>query len=689
MRTAFLLPIFLFIAGCSASRYVTPDVARLPDEAFVRPSDGLLERPDLQAVVDLQVLRKGDQLIPYLDHEDADIRARAAFALGSVQYEGAVPELLGRLADASPNVRADAAFAIGQTADSTAALTLLGALRQESDPRVQVELVEALGKTGDEQALLDLLTIELPESVENTRHLAIARFGLRDIHHAEAVAYLFSREPNHVLLDPASAYYFGRMRDTAPWADQAEDLRTGYHNLFGSDPTIMHLMLAFGRLGDENDFDALTSTLAADPDWRNRNNAARAIGMLGDRVPRFQNNLLNALDDESANVAMTAAGVLAGIEEPSPGLVQQVGEWISANDHLPNVAGALLPVLVQGGRVDDVFAWLGARNDPLARARGLAALGGASDGESLGLLFGMASDDDSRIAYAALEALKQRWDDTRETADAQRFYTTFADGVARRDLATAYASAPVLTDSLFLPFDPGDHLRSVYGEMVAPFDIEPMVEIIKAVGEIRDGQEIGFLMDVMMQSTHGVLREAAEKALNGRLDEGIDVDATGSAAPRTVLIDWDQLADYGPRPLLTLFTEHGPIVIEMDAQQAPQTVQKIIRSAIRGDYDGVPFHRVVPNFVIQGGDYFRRDGFGGPDVAIRSEFTRIRYRTGTAGIASSGKDTEGVQYFITHSMQPHLDGRYTAFGQVIQGQDVVDRIRQGDLVVRAVVVKDG
>ena len=172
------------------------------------------------------------------------------------------------------------------------------------------------------------------------------------------------------------------------------------------------------------------------------------------------------------------------------------------------------------------------------------------------------------------------------------------------------------------------------------------------------------------------------------MDEGIEVEARGETVPATVLIDWDQLAEYGPRPLLTLFTEHGPIVVEMDAEQAPQTVQKIIRSTIRGDYDGVPFHRVVPNFVIQGGDYFRQDGFGGPDVAIRSEFTRIHYTTGTAGIASSGKDTEGVQYFITHSMQPHLDGRYTAFGRVIHGQDIVDVIRQGDVVVRAMVVKD-
>jgi peptidylprolyl isomerase len=106
---------------------------------------------------------------------------------------------------------------------------------------------------------------------------------------------------------------------------------------------------------------------------------------------------------------------------------------------------------------------------------------------------------------------------------------------------------------------------------------------------------------------------------------------------------------------------------------------------VRGEYDGVPFHRVVPNFVVQGGDFYRGDGFGGPAVPIRSEFTRLRYTTGTAGMASAGKDTEGVQYFVTHSPQPHLDGRYTAFGRVVVGQDVAGTLRQGDRVLRAVI----
>ncbi|MDX1440185.1 MAG: HEAT repeat domain-containing protein, partial [Rubricoccaceae bacterium] len=193
-RTALLLlaPLLLTL-GCLGSRFSVPDVQRLSNEEFGRPSDGLLQRADLQQVVDVQVLRRGGELIPFLNHADAAVRARAAFALGSVQDPNAVPELLGRLADVDANVRADAAFALGQTADSTATPTLLNALRSESIELVQAELVEAIGKTGDQDALLDLLEIDLPDGVEHVRLLAIARFGLRDIHHPNAVTHLLTQ----------------------------------------------------------------------------------------------------------------------------------------------------------------------------------------------------------------------------------------------------------------------------------------------------------------------------------------------------------------------------------------------------------------------------------------------------------------------------------------------------------------
>jgi cyclophilin family peptidyl-prolyl cis-trans isomerase len=124
-------------------------------------------------------------------------------------------------------------------------------------------------------------------------------------------------------------------------------------------------------------------------------------------------------------------------------------------------------------------------------------------------------------------------------------------------------------------------------------------------------------------------------------------------------------------------TKRGDIEIELFGDDATQTVANFIRLANSDFYRRLTFHRVVPNFVIQGGCP-RGDGWGDPGYYIRSEFNQYRYERGMVGIAHSGKDTGGSQFFITHSTQPHLNGRYTIFGKVTKGMDVVDRIAQGD-----------
>ena len=100
-----------------------------------------------------------------------------------------------------------------------------------------------------------------------------------------------------------------------------------------------------------------------------------------------------------------------------------------------------------------------------------------------------------------------------------------------------------------------------------------------------------------------------------------------------------------------------------------------------GYYRNTRFHRVVPNFVAQDGDP-RDDGNGGPGYSIRDEMNRQRYERGAVGMALSGPDTGGSQYFLTHSPQPHLDGHYTIFARLVTGYDVLDRIVQGDLILR-------
>ena len=124
--------------------------------------------------------------------------------------------------------------------------------------------------------------------------------------------------------------------------------------------------------------------------------------------------------------------------------------------------------------------------------------------------------------------------------------------------------------------------------------------------------------------------------------------------------------------------------LELFAEAAPITVDNFVSLARRGYFDGRAWHRVVPNFVIQAGDP-RGDGNGGPGYAIRDELNPHRYGRGTLGMALSGPNTGGSQFFVTHSAQPHLDGGYTVFGRLRSGGEVLDRIVQGDRIVRITI----
>jgi cyclophilin family peptidyl-prolyl cis-trans isomerase len=149
--------------------------------------------------------------------------------------------------------------------------------------------------------------------------------------------------------------------------------------------------------------------------------------------------------------------------------------------------------------------------------------------------------------------------------------------------------------------------------------------------------------------------------------------------------DVDRLYQMGTRPFWELKTEKGTVVVRLDPMSAPFTVSSIDSLTRAGAYDGVVFHRVVRNFVAQGGDFDRRDGFGGPDYRIPTEPSFETFDRGKAGIASSGTDTEGGQFFFMQRWSPHLDGHYTNFGVITRGLDVIDKLQVGDRVLEATV----
>ena len=142
---------------------------------------------------------------------------------------------------------------------------------------------------------------------------------------------------------------------------------------------------------------------------------------------------------------------------------------------------------------------------------------------------------------------------------------------------------------------------------------------------------------------------------------------------------------FSPRAFID--TDRGTVELELAVLDAPLTVNNFITLARKGFFNGIAIHRVVPDFVVQDGDP-RGDGEGGPGYTIRDEINQRPYLRGTVGMALDWQDTGGSQFFITHSPQPHLDGRYTVFGHVVTGMEVVDRLVPGDFV-RRVRVRDG
>jgi cyclophilin family peptidyl-prolyl cis-trans isomerase len=226
-----------------------------------------------------------------------------------------------------------------------------------------------------------------------------------------------------------------------------------------------------------------------------------------------------------------------------------------------------------------------------------------------------------------------------------------------------------------------------------PKDVEPDVRraIIEALPDLmsvmgHDSSLIRILIDGMLDKSYIVRRSAAQV-----YESVLHEDKWKLVPPsETRLSEKDirnALGRYAANPLADIITNRGKIKLELFFDQAPLTVLNFISLVKSGFYTGLIFHRVVPNFVIQGGDP-RGDGWGGPGYYIRCEYSEEPFAKGTVGIATSGKDTGGSQFFITLSPQPHLNARYTVFGQVTSGMDVAEQIVRGD-TIQQITIEDG
>ena len=208
-----------------------------------------------------------------------------------------------------------------------------------------------------------------------------------------------------------------------------------------------------------------------------------------------------------------------------------------------------------------------------------------------------------------------------------------------------------------------DGIRTLLADFAAGDDARLATVALRGLAPLVDSAELAGL------------REAARPP-----DPGVDRTPVSERTPafyEEIVRTWVVPALAGDPARATIRTAGGEITIEFLAAEAPLTVHNFVTLARAGYWDGGVWHRVIPNFVLQDGAP-AGDPSGGPGWSIRDEINRVRYTRGVIGMALSGPDTGGSQWFITHSPQHHLDGGYTIFGTVIDGMDVADAVLQGD-----------
>jgi cyclophilin family peptidyl-prolyl cis-trans isomerase len=314
-----------------------------------------------------------------------------------------------------------------------------------------------------------------------------------------------------------------------------------------------------------------------------------------------------------------------------------------------------------------------------ALAGALAIVGGAT-GQAV--LTGMLADSDARVLTAVLGALQQ----LRGPAalEALRMHLT------HRDFAVRSAAL----DGLVALGAQGEtaRLRACYELSRGDRELDARLSLVAALALQKDPASLELLQVIVRSDPERVVRARAAGALRGRQatvpDVGSQETSRSALDYRAALTPYEASPGepvYSPRAIL--HTSRGRIELHLDVVETPLTTQSFIDLGRRGFFDGLTFHRVVPGFVVQGGCP-RGDGSGGPGYSLRCEISQRPYGRGAVGMALSGKDTGGSQFFMTLAPTPHLDGRYTLFGRVAQGFEVLDALQPGDGIVK-VEIWDG
>jgi cyclophilin family peptidyl-prolyl cis-trans isomerase/HEAT repeat protein len=612
---------------------------------------------------------------------DPWLRAKTALAVGRLRDPAAVLYLPVLLEDPEAGVRRAAAFGAGVSGDARL-VRFLAAVLGDSDSETAVNAAEALGKIGGKDAT-DALVAALArrEAAEPTRAAsALAMFRKPEARTVAALLAAFGEKSPAPELRRAVVYSLSRkpQRESAPALRAV--LREG-----GDEPVVVSWAArAAGLLEDEDSFGDLVRLAA------NRDVSVAAQALTALNSPSKKNVLSRS--DELTRSARDVA--LLRANDPLPGVAIAALRLLGA---LPESAEARATLeenlLRKGWRGQTALVSLtrldAARAPEAAAARIDAALTGATLEQRLGaaealqffegeeppeaLATVLLADRAPRVRATALSSLSKN--------PIPRRFGWLLVGLIDRDPAvrdTALeAAAPLLWQG-------GADLRRAW---TAAFDRafesgEPDFTVGALDAAVARGEAGRVLVAAHANDANDVSREKARRLLVEKYGAAADSFRPIPAATRLSPEDYDRLARAANESAFEaeIVTSRGAIRMELLTEEAPMTVENFRALAARRFFDGLLIHRVVPDFVVQTGDP-RGDGYGGPGHAIRDEISAARYARGSVGMALSGPDTGGSQWFVALSPQRHLDGGYTVFGRVLEGMEVLDRTEQDERLV--------
>ncbi len=682
----------------------------------------------------LRIVRAEDErrwsaeLASLFSDKNAQVRARAALAAGRIGDERAVSSLsilLGN--DKSVQVRAMAAFALGETELASAAEPLLASLKRGDEAaQVRARAVEALGKVGAAlpeseeerkrvigEAILNALSIESQPGIKRQREVVLealtAALRVRPANGGPVIAQFLTDTDARIRADAGNA--LARLRAK----EGSEQLRA---MLMGETDAVAraNAARALGAAENKAAFEVLLARSTTDADERVRVSAVRALGAIKDT------RAVAPLLQRGATLLTAYRGTKArGVAHPS-----ELNELLE-------IATALSRILQNTGDARAI-EWLRELRDAQESVDPETEIAFARIAPSAYLRerpFNKLADEatrtwlfaDWRRASSLAQGLNEIAAITAEAAgnsviglqaDAQLILRAVLSdarlpALAAPDVLRALAALKPtdLSEVLREQMNAKDVLvRATAAELLGGLPEQANTEALAnaipmaAKDELNDAtlailDALGKHKNVMAHETIKTALESTDHLVRRRAAALLKANNVGDFSARIASVESSNKdADYARalarrngRVRALVKTEKGEFTIELLPDDAPLTVDSFVQLARRGFFNGISFHRVVPNFVIQGGDP-RGDGNGGPGYQIRCEINEVEYGRGAVGMALSGKDTGGSQWFVTHAPQPHLDGGYTVFGQVAEkDMRVVDGIARGDKILNITITE--